>query len=112
MKIKHLSVLLLALALLVLAVTPALAKGPKGPPAFGMLYYNDHVVRTVVPPAAAPQEGQDDLYVFPDGAAQDQLPVIAVAPGDTDYHGGQSRPVCWLRSDTLSSKSTIGRMVS
>jgi len=89
MKIKQLSVLLLALALLVLAVTPALAKGPKGPPAFGMLFYNDHVVRTVVPPAAAPQEGRDDLYVFPDGAAPDQLPVIAVAPGDTDYHGGQ-----------------------
>jgi hypothetical protein len=68
------------LALLIVAVTPVLAAKP----GFGQLYYDGEVVRTVVPPAAAPQEGRDNLYVIPD-----QMAVAAVAPGDTDYHGGQ-----------------------
>lgn len=52
-------------------------------PGFGFLYHEGEVVRTVVPPAANPTEGRDNLYVFPD-----QLAVAAVAPGDQDYHGG------------------------
>jgi hypothetical protein len=52
-------------------------------PSFGSLYYEGMVVRTIVPPAAIPTEGRDDLYVIPG-----QLAVAAVAPGDRDYHGG------------------------
>jgi hypothetical protein len=57
-------------------------------PGFGQLFYDGNTVRTVVPPAAMPQEGRDNLYVITDGA-MGQLPVAAVAPGDRDYHGGQ-----------------------
>ena len=49
---------------------------------------NGEVVRTVVPPAAMPKAGVDDLYVVMDGV-QAQLPVAAVGPGDRDYHGGK-----------------------
>ena len=56
-------------------------------PGFGSLYYDDEIVRTVVPPAANPRQGRDALYAIEGGAAG-QLPVIAVAPGDRDYHGG------------------------
>jgi len=52
-------------------------------PGFGSLYYEGEVVRTIIPPAANPTEGRDNLYVIPD-----QLAVAAVAPGDQDYHGG------------------------
>ena len=55
---------------------------------FGQLYYEGAIVRTVVPPAAAPKRGRDNLYAIPPGVAG-QLAVIAVAPGDRDYHGGQ-----------------------
>ena len=53
-------------------------------PDFGQLYYEGGVVRTVVPPAAMKKEGSDNLYLVPD-----QMAVAAVAPGDTDYHGGK-----------------------
>lgn len=46
-------------------------------------------VRTLVPPAAMPQEGRDSLYVFTESAASGQRPIAAVAPGDAGYHGGQ-----------------------
>ncbi len=52
-------------------------------PGFGNLYYNGRMVRTVVPPAALPQEGRDNFYKVPG-----QLGVAAVAPGSADYHGG------------------------
>jgi hypothetical protein len=52
-------------------------------------YYNGQIVRTVVPPAASPQEGRDNFYAFPGTAAAGQKGVVGVAPGDTDYHGGQ-----------------------
>ena len=55
---------------------------------FGRLFYDGDVVRTVVPPAAAPMQGKDNIYPFSNGA-EGQLPVAAVAPGDTDYHGGK-----------------------
>ena len=83
---KKLIGILFILALLIVSVTPVLAG--KGPPGFGNLYYDGEVVRTVVPPAAAPKEGRDNLYPIM-GGAEGQLPVAAVAPGDTDYHGGQ-----------------------
>jgi hypothetical protein len=46
------------------------------------------VVRTVTPPAAAPNEGLDAVYAIQDGA-EDQLAVVAVGPGSDGYHGGK-----------------------
>jgi hypothetical protein len=54
----------------------------------GCCFYEGRVVRTVVPPASTPQEGRDNFYAFPGGAAAGQLGVVAVVPGDADYHGG------------------------
>ena len=55
---------------------------------FGLLYYDGDVVGTVVPPAAAPMQGKDNIYpVF--GGVEGQLPVAGVGPGDRDYHGGK-----------------------
>src|SRR5207244_5092995 len=68
---------------LVLSVTPAFAATP----GFGNLYYNGTLVRTVVPPAAFPNEGRDNFYKVTNGAAG-QLGIVAVAPGSSDYHGG------------------------
>src|SRR3989441_8170310 len=68
---------------LVLSVTPAFAATP----GFGNLYYNGTIVRTVVPPAAFPNEGRDNFYKVTNGATG-QLGIAAVAPGSSDYHGG------------------------
>ena len=57
----------------------------------GCCYYQGRIVRTVVPPAATPQEGRDNFYGFPGASATGQKGVVAVVPGDTDYHGGQWR---------------------
>jgi hypothetical protein len=46
--------------------------------------YEGRELRTVAPPAAAPNTGRDSLYAVPD-----QKAVIGAAPGDPDYHGGQ-----------------------
>jgi hypothetical protein len=54
----------------------------------GCCFYQGQMVRTVVPPASTPQEGRDNFYAFPNGAAAGQKGVVAVAPGDLDYHGG------------------------
>lgn len=54
----------------------------------GCCFYQDTEVRTVVPPSAFPNEGKDNFYAFPNGAASGQKGVVAVIPGDTDYHGG------------------------
>ncbi len=70
---------------------------PPGPglsarPAFvfpdGCCFYEGRMVRTVVPPASNPQRGRDNFYAFPSGGAAGQKGVVAVAPGDRDYHGG------------------------
>lgn len=82
---KKLFIGMLAMVCMVIFSLPAAAQGPR--PGFGSLWYDGEVVRTVVPPASMPFEGRDSLYVVSDGA-QGQLPVAAVAPGDTDYHGG------------------------
>src|SRR2546421_9719463 len=66
---------------LVLPVTPALAATP----GFGSLYYNGAVVRTVVPPAAFPNEGRDNFYAV---MGQEIFGVVGVAPGAPGYHGG------------------------
>lgn len=68
---------------LVLPVTSAFAATP----GFGNLYYNGTIVRTVVPPAAFPNEGRDNFYKVTNGAAG-QLGIASVAPGADGYHGG------------------------
>ena len=68
---------------LVLPVTSAFAATP----GFGNLYYNGTIVRTVISPAAFPNEGRDNFYKVTNGATG-QLGIAAVAPGSSDYHGG------------------------
>lgn len=75
---------LAVLTLFSVAAAPSFAQMP----GFGFLYYDDQVVRTVVPPAAAPLAGRDNLYVVVNGVAG-QLGIAGVAPGDSDYHGGE-----------------------
>ena len=53
----------------------------------GCCYYNGTIVRTVVPPASTPQEGRDNFYAITNGVAG-QKGVVAVVPGDAEYHGG------------------------
>jgi hypothetical protein len=55
---------------------------------FGELFYDGQVVRTIVPPAASPKPGRDNLYAVV-GGVDGQLGIAAVAPGDTNYHGGK-----------------------
>jgi hypothetical protein len=57
-------------------------------PTFTSLFYDGNVVGTVVPPASAPMSGRDPIYPVTNGV-EGQLPIAGVAPGDTDYHGGQ-----------------------
>ena len=57
-------------------------------PGFGLLYYENEMIRTVVPPASTPKKGVDDLFVITNGV-DGQIPITAVAPGDRDYHGGR-----------------------
>jgi len=80
---KKALVLFLTLVLLGIAVMPALAERPAFVFPDGCCYYNGAVVRTVVPPAAFPQEGIDNFYAVPG-----QKGVVAVAPGAKNYHGG------------------------
>jgi hypothetical protein len=80
------SIIVLALvAIAASATTPVLADARPG---FGQLFYDGMTVRTIVPPAAMPHEGVDNLYAIMGGVGN-QLAVAAVAPGDRDYHGGQ-----------------------
>jgi hypothetical protein len=72
-------------------LTPEYSNGGNVPPFVfpdGCCYYEGHMVRTVVPPAASPKPGRDNFYAFPSAAAAGQKGVVGVAPGDTNYHGG------------------------
>jgi hypothetical protein len=55
---------------------------------FGELYYDDTIVRTVVPPATMSKVGRDAFYGVM-GGHPDQKGIAAVAPGDKGYHGGK-----------------------
>jgi hypothetical protein len=83
---------LIALAVPAVIVLTFASAQAQSPPPFvfpdGCCYYNGAIVRPVVPPAATPQEGTDNFYAFPDGAAAGQKGVVAVAPGASNYHGG------------------------
>ncbi len=82
---KAIGVLMLAMGGFLLASMPL---SQAATPGFGNLYYKGGIVRTVVPPAAFPNEGRDNFYAFPHGGAAGQLGVASVAPGAPDYHGG------------------------
>jgi hypothetical protein len=75
--------------LLALFALPATAQADTPPFVFpdGCCYLDGAVVRTVVPPAAAPDAGRDDFYAVMGGVAE-QKGVVAVGPGSAGYHGG------------------------
>lgn len=79
----------LALCLLFIAATalPTLAAPPPFVFPDGCCFYDDTVVRTVVPPATTPKEGRDNFYAVM-GGAEGQKGVVGVVPGAPGYHGG------------------------
>src|SRR3989454_755862 len=85
MLIKRLSLVVLAFVTFVAVVPPAQAARPGFVFPDICCYYNGAVMRTVVPPAAFPNEGQDNFYVV---MGQAIFGVVDVAPGDPGYHGG------------------------
>ncbi len=84
--------------LVVVAMAMGMILSTLGAPAFaerpgfvfpdGCCFYEGEEVRTVVPPAASPSEGVDAFYAVM-GGVEGQKAVVAVAPGDPDYHGGK-----------------------
>src|SRR3989442_15227666 len=96
--------ILSALAIaLVFPVTSAFAATPE----FGNLYYNGTIVRTVVPPAAFPNEGRDNFYKGTNGATG-QLGIASVFPGSSDYHGGHWK----VFTVTFNSENTPALLTS
>ena len=81
------------LAVAVLAICavaiPTAAHADRPPFVFpaGCCYLTGAVVRTVVPPAATPNDGRDNFYAIM-GGVSDQKGVVAVGPGSPGYHGG------------------------
>jgi len=72
-----------------LLTLPATAQAGTPPFVFpdSCCYLDGAVVRTVVPPATAPNAGRDDFYAVVGGVAG-QKGVVAVGPGSAGYHGG------------------------
>ena len=62
---------------------PPACSPTSGHPCEGMIYLNGALVRTILPPAATPQEGRDNFYMVAGVGG-----VAAVGPGDRGYHGG------------------------
>jgi hypothetical protein len=93
---------------LAFAVTSALAQRPPFVFPSDCCFYNDTMVRTVVPPAAFPRAGTDNFYGFPNGAAEGQKGVVAVVPGAPDYNGGAWRffAVTWNVTPYLLTSET------
>jgi len=54
-----------------------------GQPVKTTIWLDGEMVRTIVPPAASPQDGTDPFYMVPGTGG-----VAAVGPGDAGYHGG------------------------
>jgi len=85
---RHAGVLLPAL---VGALTGVSAPAAASPPPFvfpsGCCFLDGVAVRTVVPPAAAPDAGRDNFYAIM-GGVDGQKGVVAVGPGSPGYHGG------------------------
>src|SRR5437773_11224038 len=85
MLIKRLSLVMLAFVTFVAVLPPAQAARPGFVFPDICCYYNGAVVRTVVPPAAFPNEGRDNFYVV---MGQSIFGVVAVATGAPGYHRG------------------------
>jgi len=85
MLIKRLGLVGLAFVTFVALMPPATADRPGFVFPDICCYYNGDVVRTVVPPAAFPNEGRDNFYVV---SGQPIFGVVGVAPGAPGYHGG------------------------
>jgi hypothetical protein len=82
-KFSLISLFVVATFVLALPIGSAFAATP----GFGNLYYNDTIVRTVVPPAEFPNTGIDNFYKVTNGVTG-QLGITSVAPGADGYHGG------------------------
>jgi hypothetical protein len=67
------------MALLGLSATTTLG----GQPIKTTIWLDGALVRTILPPAAAPGEGTDAFFMVPGTGG-----VAAVGPGDAGYHGG------------------------
>lgn len=89
-------------------LTSALAERPPFVFPTGCCFYNDNMVRTVVPPAAFPSAGRDNFYGFSNDAAEGQKGVVAVVPGAPGYHGGAWRffSVTWNVAPYLLTSET------
>jgi hypothetical protein len=75
---------LLAGSALFLALLISLAGGAvAGQPVTTTIWLDGVQVRTLLPPAATPQEGTDPFYMVPGTGG-----VAAVGPGSAGYHGG------------------------
>jgi hypothetical protein len=103
---------LLAVVIAVLSVS-AVATAAK--PGFvfpgGCCFYDGESVRTVVPPAAFPNEGTDPFYAITNGVTG-QKAVVGLAPGDAGYDGGHwaFHSVTWNMGTTphlLTSEAAI-----
>jgi hypothetical protein len=79
---KFLAMAALAGAMVAMLSAPASATAGKG-----FLFHDGDVIRTVVPPAAFPNQGRDPFYKVTNGV-DGQLGITGVAPGDGPYHGG------------------------
>jgi len=91
----------LAMTLLVSIAGGALA----GQPVKTTIWLDGVQVRTILPPAASPQEGTDPFYMVPGTGG-----VAAVGPGSAGYHGGhwQVYQVSWnVAQYPLTSASAI-----
>jgi hypothetical protein len=89
-------------------LTSSLAERPPFVFPTGCCFYNDNMVRTVVPPAAFPSAGRDNFYGFSTDAAEGQKGVVAVVPGAPGYHGGAWRffSVTWNVAPYLLTSET------
>jgi hypothetical protein len=76
--------LITGLALTGLLVMASVAPTFAAKPVKTEIYLNGQMVRTIVPPAAAPKTGVDAFYKVPGTGG-----VAAVGPGDRGYHGGK-----------------------
>lgn len=94
--------ILLAAALTLAAASTTAAGG--SPVHFGQIYLDGALVRTLLPPAATPNEGTDNFYMVPGVGG-----VAAVGPGVAGYHGGHWKVfvVSGAITPALTSESAI-----
>ncbi len=97
---------ILASSVLAGALLVSLAGGAvAGQPVKTTIWLDGVQVRTILPPAASPQEGTDPFYMVPGTGG-----VAAVGPGSAKYHGGhwQVFVVSWnVAQYPLTSASAI-----